>query len=296
MAILQELADIFPLSGLHPHPERPRAPALSYFSWTWLTPQAIAAALFLAVAVFLGASLVEHKPEQDFVAAVGEQSNHQLNDGSSISLNTDSHISVEYNTERRVVRLLQGEASFNVAHDPDRPFVVYAGNGMVWAVGTAFNVRYTSDVVDVLVTEGTVKVFTQVDLQAPLPLLVSKPTTPSESPTLEAVVTAGESLQYLDEIQTVTIPEPVEVEQKLAWQQGALIFKGEPLEQVLREASRYTEKKLIISDPSIRTIPVGGHFKTSDIDGLLASLGQGFGLKITEDGENRVFLSENPAN
>ena len=77
----------------------------------------------------------------------------------------------------------------------------------------------------------------------------------------------------------------------VAWQQGALIFKGETLQQAVKEISRYTHLQLIIVDPAIMQMRVGGHYKTNDIDSLLASLGRGFGIQIDRVGNNQIHLS-----
>ena len=119
-----------------------------------------------------------------------------MEDGSTIALNTNSRVNIDYSGERRVVQLLRGEASFDVAKSPQRPFVVYAGSGLIWAVGTAFNVRYTSDLVDVIVTEGIVKVYTQVSPEQPVASLTAAPDSDVAASENEALVSAGKSMQY----------------------------------------------------------------------------------------------------
>ena len=84
---------------------------------------------------------------------------------------------------------------------------------------------------------------------------------------------------------------PIVLEQKLAWQKGALVFKGETLEQAITEIARYTDKELIIVDPSIKNLRVGGHFKTDDIDGLLATFSQGFDIEHVQVAENKIHFS-----
>jgi transmembrane sensor len=91
-----------------------------------------------------------------YVTAVGQQKILTLTDGSHVQLNTNSQIQVDYNEGFRNIQLLQGEVHFDVAKDPSKPFRVYAGNGRVQAVGTAFNVYLNHGDVDVFVTEGRV--------------------------------------------------------------------------------------------------------------------------------------------
>jgi transmembrane sensor len=286
MATLQQLAPLFPIS------EPSAAPAtIMQRLQQWLTPPVWGSALAsLALLVIIMSS----QPPNQFETSIGQQAQYQLPDGSSLSLNTNSQVRIDYSADRRAVHLLRGEAHFDVAKNPERPFMVYAGQGMVWAVGTAFNVRYVADpqdsFVDVTVTQGTVKVFAQLDQSLP----VNQPqqnSTPAANQALEQFVQAGASVQYSEVIQPTDNPPPTALEQKLAWQQGALIFKGETLQQAVKEISRYTHLQLIIVDPAIRQMRVGGHYKTNDIDSLLASLGRGFGIQIDRVGNNQIHLS-----
>src|SRR5690606_23127337 len=90
---------------------------------------------------------------------VGEHRTFSLPDGSTITLNTNSELKVTYDKDFRNIRLLRGEAHFEVARDLDRPFLVYAGNGLVRAVGTAFTVFiHDPKEVEVTVTHGVIEV------------------------------------------------------------------------------------------------------------------------------------------
>ena len=212
-------------------------------------------------------------------------------DSSHINVNTDSRIEIDFSGDLRIVRLLHGEASFDVAKNPNRPFVVYAGKGMVWAVGTAFNVRYTSSAVDVVVTEGTVKVYAEAESDASISLLTEQ-RAPADRPVVkEVLATAGQSVRYAGAIEEHQTSPSVDFERRLAWREDSLVFQGETLESALQEISRYTSKQLVILDEDIKSLPVGGHFKTDDIDGLLASLGRGFNLKVAQVGDHRIELS-----
>lgn len=297
MGILQELAELFPMQPATPMPaSQPIMPAQAGIAATVKTqltqllqrlqqPKAWAptlAALAL-VAVFIGS----HSPNH-FETDIGQQASYALPDGTQITLNTNSELRVDYNSDRRHIYLLRGEAHFDVAKNPQRPFMVYAGEGMVWAVGTAFNVRYLSagspsnQSIDVTVTEGTVKVFADIEPDKnPSPALKGPQSPPANQ---EKIVHAGKSVQYNKVIKATQTPLPPVLEQKLAWQQGALIFKGETLEQALQEIARYTDKTLVISDPSIKDIRVGGHYKTDDIHGLLASISKSLDLKLEQTG------------
>ncbi len=305
MSVLEDLAELFPLPSsdqekhLKKHFEnvgnksRQSSASTRIAAWVGKFRLPIFAtsmvAASLVVVIFFS---VNGPASQSFSTALGEQRVERLQDGTVLTLNTNSLVDVNYSRQHRVVTLQRGEVNFDVEKHTERPFVVYAGDGLVWAVGTAFNIRLNSRSVDVTVTEGRVKVFTDIRASEPLPSLtvdlrvVNDQTVPNE-----ALLDAGESLQYS---QIIEVAEPVmekQLEQKLAWQQGALIFKGETFEQALTEIARYTDKELVIIDPTIRDARVGGHYKTNDIDNLLGTLSRSLNIKLTQINEHLVQFS-----
>ena len=113
---------------------------------------ALAATLFAAIAV---AWFIMMSP-QTFETRFGEQRFVRLDDGSGVTLNTASRIEVRFQKGHRFIRLVRGEALFEVAHDPVRPFDVYTGKTILRAVGTRFNVDMRADRTTVTVLEGVV--------------------------------------------------------------------------------------------------------------------------------------------
>ncbi|MCG8506262.1 MAG: FecR domain-containing protein [Sphingomonadales bacterium] len=309
MAILEGLADIFPLAdfqserrqeekyrgdGLPGGPSRPGIGSRARLAW-------FGAAAALASAVVAAALFAPNAPlPAEYETAAGEQARHILEDGSVIALNTGSRASVDYDGARRSVTLFAGEAGFEVAEDPGRPFVVYAGSGSAEAVGTVFNVRITGALVDVTVTEGVVRVLADsytprtVRVLDDTPVLIPGGETSDnkELPDKHVLLTAGQSARYDEVIRTLEAQIPDEIlERKLAWRDGALIFSGETLEEALAEIGRYTDKELIITDDSVAKMRIGGHYKTDDIDALLSALSAGFGLKVETLEGDRIQLS-----
>lgn len=247
----------------------------------------------------------------DFYAtAVGQQRSMTLADGSLVILNTNTQIKVDYNNEYRNIRLLQGEAHFTVAKNPLRPFRVYAGNGMVQAVGTAFSVYLRDDSVDVTVTEGKV-VLVSVG-QANVDLLPQPGRLPGgdqssgsiamfDDGLIEALGTikAGESATFqnaanadvariIDAIETIEAPE---MAKRLSWREGILTFAGDPLSVVVDEISRYTTVSIEISDPVVRATRIGGRFPIGETDAMFDALEANFGLRVTRLSHDRVLLS-----
>ncbi len=310
MGMLEELADILPLAEIqHQHEEAtyslipqwlrdfgeaisPRKSLLAFSS----------SAFALCAAVFMVFVLVPQNEE--YITQVGEQSSHVLSDGSIITLNTDSELHVDFSGEMRVVNLVRGEANFEVAKDKGRPFVVYAGDGMVWAVGTAFNVYSQEGMVDVIVSEGTVKVFSGVTLRDKEPLLMiddGEGYIGEGENTLaqleqseyfrEVVLDAGESAQYSKSRVIKEVIEAEELEKDLAWQSGVLVFHGETLSQALGKISRYTDRELVIIDPAIGDVNVGGRFQMGDIPALVDSLALGLDITVEYGHDDSILFS-----
>jgi len=302
MAIMQQLAELFPIDGMHA-----TAPSWHQRLRNWLSPSVWAGSALASCA--LVALFVINQQPSHFETGIGQQASYQLQDGSTISLNTNTEVDIDFSNHRRVVRLIKGEANFDVAKNPQRPFVVYAGEGMVWAVGTAFNVRYQQgseatsqdNYIDVTVTEGTIKVYTEINATQPPDLSTGLQQSQlteltKQKAQREALVPAGKSVQYSTVIKAVQPALPQMLESKLAWQQGALIFKGETLEQAIREIARYTDKELVIADAAIKTIRVGGHYKTNNIESLLVSLSQTLGIQFTQkDGQFHLSATADKA-
>ena len=292
MGVLETLGEMFPLQ----HDVRARAtdkaePAGGH-SRSWYSLAAAAALIVLVVGTLMLNRPDSRLPEarQALAMIAGQQTHHVLSDGSRILLNTRSRVEVDFNRRARIVRVYEGEVGFDVAHEVDRPFIVYAGQGLVSAVGTAFSVRVKAGVVDVIVTEGRVGVISNIT-EDPRAEQLMKPERFAGNARSRALISAGHGARFEDVIESVELLDADTLERKQAWRQGALIFKGEPLEEVLAEVGRYTDQQLVITDPSIRRVPVGGHFRTSDINTLVALLADNFDLDIKVVNSNLIHLS-----
>ena len=234
-----------------------------------------------------------------YEAQIGKQKNLTLVDGSSVLLNTDSVVEVSYSDEFRDIRLIRGEAHFAVAPNPEQPFRVFAGTGRVMAVGTAFSVYLRDETVDVTVTEGRVALATldtqdiesvadrSGSAQAPY---AGTPETVSagQRVTLQPVAVETGFVARFGQIQDI---DAALLRRQLSWREGALMFSGEPLGEVIDEISRYTTVSISFSDPEIRSIPIGGRFPIGQTDVLWETLEGGFGLQVTRNGPDSVLLS-----
>jgi transmembrane sensor len=207
---------------------------------------------------------------------VGQHLTEKMPDGSSISLNTNTVLSVQFSQDERLVILERGEGSFRVAHDPSRPFRVKAGERTVQAVGTVFNVRRDQgQTVRVTVTEGLVKVMDR-----------------REARREDVLVKAGQLAEIGEASASIQGVERSRLDAAQAWQRGVLIYQGETLEDVIADVSRYTSVRFEIEDDSIRHRRVGGVFRTGDVDGLLLALRETFGIEPRHQGDKIVLSAK----
>lgn len=196
-----------------------------------------------------------------------------LPDGSVIQLNTDSVVDVEYSPAVRRVRLARGEAYFTVAKNARRPFVVNAGGVDVRVLGTVFNVRLKPDAVDVLVTEGRVRVGSPAANPA-TQAAVSEP----------AELTAGQRVSVALSGSLPRSPEPTvvatpaQIRQALAWQGRRLDFDATPLSEIVAEINRYNRHQLSIADERLRERRFGGSFPATDHETVVRMLEADFGV------------------
>ena len=225
---------------------------------------------------------------------IGEQELITLRDGSTVLLNTNSSIRVDYSLETRNISLLSGQAHFEVTKDNSRPFNVYAGTGLVRAVGTAFSVYLQPDIIEVTVTEGTIELSAVAPAPAPTNQPETEPTAPSKTITKLSLVTAGQNAtmdQDTSSIDSIEVIDAPEIVQKLAWHQGLLRFSGDPLEDVVAEISRYTDLSIVILDPEIRDLRIGGFFKVGETEKMFQALETSFGVRVQRKGKNVMLLA-----
>ncbi|WP_340648541.1 FecR family protein [Pseudoxanthomonas winnipegensis] len=213
---------------------------------------AAAAALVLAVgggAWLSGGGL--DRLRSDAYTRVGEIRELRLDDGSVVTLNTDSAIAVDLRADLRSVRLLRGEALFQVTHDPHRPFVVDSAGGSARVLGTRFDVRVQGDAAEVGVINGRVAV------RAP---------DGGEG----TVLSAGQRAHlHGDRVRREASVDPLAVG---AWQRRQLVFSATPLAQVLEELSRYRHERILVRDADLRALPVTGALDIADPERALRTL------------------------
>jgi transmembrane sensor len=203
-----------------------------------------------------------------------------LDDQSTVELNTNSEVRVAFTSGLRRVELVRGEASFEVTHDTARPFIVSAGATAVRAVGTRFDVNRIEGGVEVIVDEGKVAVGSASVFEAKLDAV------PIAIPRLSAGQSAiarggGVELENLRQ---------GDLARKLAWRNQMLVFDGDSLADVIAQFNRYNKRQLVIADPTLAALRIGGYFRPTNLDAFISVLQSDFGIRVDVD-DNRLELA-----
>jgi transmembrane sensor len=209
-----------------------------------------------------------------------------MQDGSRVILNTDSALRIAVTDRQRRIDLERGEAFFEVAPDPKRPFIVQVGHGRVIAVGTQFSVRREDDRTQVIVSEGTVRFENDNLARAG----GSRDRAAANSSGL--LLPAGTIARTQSDDVLVQQKPAAEIEQSLTWRSGLLTFRNTPLADAIAEFNRYNTRKIVIEDPSIAALEVGGIFRSTNLDTFVRLLEQGFHIHATVAGD-RIVLTRN---
>jgi transmembrane sensor len=225
----------------------------------------------------LGVALFMLKKPEEFKTELGEQRSVLLADGSRVTLNTASTIEVDLHKGRRRVRLVQGEALFEVAHDTARPFEVRAGNAVIGDVGTQFNVDMRSNGTTVTVVEG------QVAVNSSRPGQGGAQTAHRDPESMSAGLILGANDRIV--ITPVGLGAPqhgVNVTAAVAWMQRQLMFARRPLGEVAEEFNRYNRDRIDIDSAELKRREITGVFEAKDPASFVAFLSSIPGVEIRE--------------
>lgn len=251
--------------------------------WWWLSGGLGVAAM----AVLLALSPLSFGPEGSAAGAaiyqtdIGGIKDVRLRDGSSVVLGGRTKLSVALSAKRRSVRLIEGEAWFRVAHDPNWPFVVAAGDGTITAVGTAFLVTRESDRVVVTVTDGTVEISPRPLAWLPLGLArrFSMRSVPRPVP-----VSRGEELAFGNSGPLRPVKR-ADTRAATAWTHGRLTFDDQPLRYVVETINRYSSRRIVVG-PAAGALRFSGTVFDTGIEGWLQSLKLIFPVSVEDRGSS----------
>ncbi|HEY3850303.1 MAG TPA: FecR domain-containing protein [Steroidobacteraceae bacterium] len=240
------------------------------FGWRRAALTAGAAAAVVAAVV-----LVQRWRDDSTVTRVGQQQTRVLPDGTRVLLNTDTRIEVSYDEHARRLRLVHGEAWFDVSHHPSWPFLVSVDGEEIRALGTSFIVRH-DDAQDLSVTlvEGRIVV-------API---AAGADTPLPNP---QVMVPGQRLT-LSEHHAPAIDRP-ELGRITAWKHGQVDFDQTPLRDAAEEMNRYSGTHVLVTDAEVARLRVGGVFRAGDSEEFVRVVTAAFGLRAERRGEDIVL-------
>lgn len=244
-------------------------------AWAW------AAAACVAFAAVLAWFFVPHDvpgdPPQSFATASGERRQITLADGSVLELDAASEVSVRYRPDRRDIELRHGRAYFQVAHAPERPFVVDANGVLSQALGTRFSVAEHGDHgVIVVVDDGRVQV-----------------SAPDDGHVRRYLATGNQRIRY-SAINGLQPPQTVNASLANAWRQGAVVYQGEPLASVIIDLNRYSRVPVRLQDPALGQLKVTGRWEVASIDRWIDGLAKALHLDVRRSGGEILLSSDEP--
>ncbi|OOG52824.1 histidine kinase [Rhodanobacter sp. B05] len=234
-----------------------------------------AAVVLLAMSLTLSWRYYIATDEATYQTALGALQVVHLADGSVVTLNSNSRVHATLSRRKRSIDLQQGEAFFEVARDPGRPFVVTAGRRHVTALGTAFAVRRDTSDLRVVVTHGMVRLDAD---NAPGTVRQATTLLPAGS---VAVADASGVVVHSGSVQ--------QARDFLSWRDGYLSFRNTPLATAAAEFNRYNAHKIIIADNSVGALRIGGNFRWSNTDAFVRLLEQGFPIRVVRRDDAMVL-------
>ena len=237
----------------------------------WLMPAAMAASLVIAAVI---APQVTGAPARQVRTEVA-QTERVVADGATVFVGARSAVDLRADEDSRTAVLKGGEAFFEVAHDPGRPFTVVAGDAVIRASGGGkFNVCRTPYGVQVAVLEGKVEVLRKRFLSLP--------------PRPDRVITGGEQVR-LARGEGLSPPLPVNAEPG-AWRQGRMQYADAPLKEVVADANRYSARPIRLASDDIGDLRVTVSFRTRAVGELIANLDAGLPLSVRTEPDGDIVL------
>jgi transmembrane sensor len=269
-------------------------------------PIVLAAAAAIAVSgiAWLGPSLVQNATAPTLAARSNDGRSMRLPDGSTVELNVGSLVTEHFTSTQRRLRLVRGEAHFSVTKDPTREFIVEADGVAIRAVGTAFNVRLQRENVEVLVTEGIVRIAPPA---VPTLQLLASSAGSSRPPDTDtsATVSAGQRAVVSGEASATPVPPRIEtltaadIDRELAWQTSSLNFDATPLSEAVRQLNRNSARqtgapRLTIRDADVGAILISGRVQTNKVESFVEALETSFGVVAERHADGEILLRRSP--
>ncbi len=246
--------------------------------WTWRAPW-VPAGVAAGIAALLLAGVVLHDRPRTYKTEVGERRSFQLADGSGLSLDADTIVTVHYDGHHRDLVLKQGRANFTVAHDVSRPFAVTAGPSTVIATGTAFSVEKLGNDVRVILYQGHVRVLRSEGGRPAAQLIRTR----LGADTAEHLLVPGRELVLPEAAPVGNVEDAVENTPR-AWEAGQLEFTDEPLANAVERINRYASDGQVVVSPDAASIRISGAFNAGDTDAFVRGIEAVFPVQASRDG------------
>jgi transmembrane sensor len=260
------------------------------FAWPgWRAGAAAMFALILGASVIFGAMQWRATQPTLYATALGERRVIELEDGSKVSLDAATEVSVRYTGDARRLELLHGQARFDVAHDTLRPFSVRAGSRTVVATGTAFTVDLVGGRVTVMLIEGRVVVLDREKLgRDETARVVDAARTKAAVDRGDGALSAGQQLNVAPTGPSMV--DPVSIERATSWEQGQLIVEDEPLGDVAARVGRYTTHRIMVA-PDAAGLRISGVFTAGDVDTFIDTIGRYLPVRADTQADGTIRVS-----
>ena len=204
--------------------------------------------------------------EDDLKGALADLEARQvrLEDGSVVGLNRGASVRVAFARGERRIVMAEGEASFDIVHDPNRPFLIDVAAQRVRVIGTEFNILNDGGRTTVTVRRGVVAV--------------------SGAGVADADVRVSEGQQLLHEAgaQEVHVRR-VDANEAFAWRQGRLIYRDATLREVVRDLNRYFDRPVRVTDEDVAQFRFSGVLTVDSEERVLQRLKSFLPLDVAED-------------
>jgi transmembrane sensor len=223
-----------------------------YPSRRWVAWGGVAVAAGLGVAAL--PTLLDRPTGESYATGKGEHRHIRLADGSVVDLNAESRLNVSFTRSARHVTLGDGEAIFDVTHDPSRPFTVVAGGHVVRVVGTQFDVRNRGGRLSVTVARGKVQVASAQRRGAGSALQL----------------TQGQRLQVEQSGRAEL--SSVDPQEAFSWRAGRLVYRNQPLADVVADLNRQYPRQIEFADSELGRTPITGVIVLDDQDAVIERL------------------------